>query len=64
MRRTKNQGPPRPLATGVLDTRLAGFEPATSCSGGTRSIQLSYRRNHRRENLTQLSSYLHPSAPG
>ena len=25
--------------------RLAGVEPATSSSGGTRSIQMSYRRN-------------------
>jgi hypothetical protein len=24
--------------------RLAGFEPATCCSGGNRSIHLSYRR--------------------
>ena len=27
-----------------LLVRLAGFEPATCCSGGNRSIHLSYRR--------------------
>ncbi len=28
--------------------RLAGFEPATCCSGGNRSIHLSYRRAQRK----------------
>ena len=29
--------------------RLAGFEPATCCSGGNRSIHLSYRRTRELE---------------
>jgi hypothetical protein len=29
---------------GFLVARLAGFEPATRCLEGSRSVQLSYRR--------------------
>jgi hypothetical protein len=30
----------------ILLVRTAGLEPATSCSGGKRSIRLSYARKH------------------
>ena len=35
---------PRNLLKNLGLVRLAGLEPATSCSGGKRSIHLSYRR--------------------
>ena len=42
--------------------RLAGFEPATCCSGGNRSIHLSYRRMlFRIYQLTQIRNLPSPS---
>ena len=38
----------KPVMKEVMLVRLAGFEPATCCSGGNRSIHLSYRRPLRR----------------
>ena len=37
--------------------RLAGFEPATSSSGGQRSIQLSYRHAKNRSNHSQVTKF-------
>ena len=50
---------------GTLMVRLAGFEPATCCSGGNRSIHLSYRRILFKVNqLTKTQNLQSPSIVG
>ena len=50
------------ILKGIL-VRLAGFEPATCCSGGNRSIHLSYRRPLRRSVRRAGAVVKHPAAP-